>query len=299
MTNSNGRRGLPAEPEIPVRRLPAPTNPSARRGITPEPTRQTSQPVWIVAVVLPIVIALVMGGLWLVFGERGDGGLTAEPSPSPVVSSTPETSPPQASPTEASPTAGPTPSPTDSPRLPTEPEPEPSPISSVPGGVLLELNGTVLDMPPGWQLYGDELIQDDRRLVRIRDVTHDVRIQAVSLTNVVGPLATACQELVRDHRELYTGVAQGLPVDVPLAGAGEGASCAFTGTRASDAVANQVEFTLLRLNDTTLVFRDTIPASAPEDAPARSQLVAMECAAAESFGIAVSQCALIPGPGDG
>lgn len=293
MASPYGRRGLPPEPETPSRLDLPPATPPARRSITAEKRAQKSQPAWLVAAVLPIVIALLMGGLWFVFGERGDGGLTAVPSPSP------STSPPREPSPEVSPTMKFSPTPTATAHLPTEPEPEPSPVSSTPGGVLLELNGTVLDMPPGWQLYADELIQDDRRLVRIRDLTTDVRIQAVSLTNVTGPLGSACQELVRDHLQLYTGVTQGLPVDVPLAGAGEGASCAFTGTRASDGMANQVEFTLLRLNDATLVFRDTIPSSVPADAPAMAQLIAMECAAADSFGVAVSQCAVIPDPVDG
>ncbi|MFD0866122.1 hypothetical protein ACFQ06_09905, partial [Tessaracoccus lubricantis] len=194
---------------------------------------------------------------------------------------------------------GPAPAPAESPQLPTGPEEEPSPVSSTPSGVRLALNGAVLDMPPGWQLYADELVQDQRRLVRIRELTTDVRIQAVSLTNVTGPLDQACLDLMTDHRQLFTGVAEGLPVTVPISGEGQGVSCNFTGTRASDGVANQVEFTLLQLGTVTLVFRDTVPTTVPEDSPALAQLVSMECAASESFGITVNQCALTPGQGGG
>ena len=86
---------------------------------------------------------------------------------------------------------------------------------------------------------------------------------------------------------------------VAISGEGSGVSCNFTGTRISDSVPASVEFTLLQRGGITLVFRDTIPASVPEDSPALAQLVEMECGAAAGFGVTVDQCALIPGQADG
>ncbi|WP_143570850.1 hypothetical protein [Tessaracoccus sp. ZS01] len=328
MANPYGRRGLPPEEAVPAPPQqpsppprPSPRPGSPRRGIAPQDDGRDgdTRRAWFTVAILPLVIAAVVGVLWLVFGERGDGGTTAVPAPvtqnseqrtpSATPSEEPSVAPNEApqtpaegepSPTPAADTTTAAPAPAESPQLPTGPEEEPSPVSSTPGGVRLELNGTVLDMPPGWQLYADEVVQDERRLVRIRELATDVRIQAVSLTNVTGALDEACLELISDHRQLFTGVAEGLPVTVPLTGQGQGVSCNFTGTRASDGVPNRVEFTMLQLDDgTTLVFRDTIPSTVPEDSPALSQLVTMECAAAESFGISVNQCALTPGQADG
>ena len=339
MTSPIGRRGLPPEdepPEAPAH-APTPDDTAARRALAPEDTDSPARPsgieaepptgaerptgaprrgmvevepeeapearrAWYIVAATTAALALLVGVLWFIFGLR-DETPVAVPSPTtqavstaPGSASAPVPPPDPGLPT-VSPTATVTETGTDD--LPTGPEEEPSPVSSIPGGVRLELNGVVLDMPPGWQLYADETVQGDRRLVRIRELVTDVRIQAVALTNVTGSLDDACLDLVADHRQLYSAVAEGLPVNVPVSGDAVGVSCNFSGTRTSDGVANRVEFTLLQSGGVTLVFRDTIPTAVSTDAPALTQLIAMECAAAESFGVVIDQCAITPAQADG
>lgn len=319
-----GRRGLPPAEEDPDaaevrprRGVTAPepddfTEPAEarpRRGLiddTTEPEGGT-RPAWFLVAGLGVVMAVAVAALWLLFGSR-DGGPTALPaSPSPTATTSNPTAEPSPSATGTSPQTpssepaqapmmGPTGTPT-----PQSGTPEPTdPATTEPQATVVTLDdGAAFTMPDEWELYADEQVQNDRRLVRIREVGTDVRIQAVSLTTVNGPLEDACLDLISDHRQLYTNVAEGLPVSVPISGEGEGVSCNFTGTRTSDGVASGVEFTLLQRGTTTLVFRDTIPTAVPADAPARAQLVAMECEAAQGFGVLVDQCSLTPARGDG
>ena len=316
--------GIEAEPPTGAER---PTG-APRRGmveVEPEEAPEARR-AWYIVAATTAALALLVGVLWFIFGLR-DETPVAVPSPGPTgpistpaepVTPAPPVEPPspttQAVSTAPGSASAPVPPPdpglptvsptatvteTGTDDLPTGPEEEPSPVSSIPGGVRLELNGVVLDMPPGWQLYADETVQGDRRLVRIRELVTDVRIQAVALTNVTGSLDDACLDLVADHRQLYSAVAEGLPVNVPVSGDAVGVSCNFSGTRTSDGVANRVEFTLLQSGGVTLVFRDTIPAAVSTDAPALTQLIAMECAAAESFGVVIDQCAITPAQADG
>ncbi|NHB83746.1 hypothetical protein G7085_00895 [Tessaracoccus sp. HDW20] len=77
----------------------------------------------------------------------------------------------------------------------------PSPTPSVTTDLnVLDLGDAKIELLPGWQLYADEVVQDDRRLVRIKQVATDTRIQVVTLTSVTGPLASACEDLIADHR---------------------------------------------------------------------------------------------------
>ena len=149
-----------------------------------------------------------------------------------------------------------------------------------------------LTVPEGWEVYADEVVQDDRRLVRLREPVTDVRVQAVTLTTVGEDLAQACRDLVTDQQQAFTNVAESVVVDVPLTGPASGVSCAFTGTRASDGVAAKVEFTIiLRDEDAqSLIFRDTVPDSVAETSPVLAQLAGMECAATETFGVVVGSC---------
>ena len=322
MTAPHGRRGLPPqdddaprgrrcapEPELPP---PTPTSPSsgARRGIVEdEPEADDTRRAWLWIIALGAAIALTVGVMWLVFGTRGDDGGTAQPAPIPSASETTgpaeEDEPTQPASPTTEPPAAPLPSNATSPAVdPAVPAPSASPgTSSVEPSLpadLVELDdGATFTLLTGWEMYADQRVQNDRRLVRLRDTETDVRIQAVTLTTVTGPLDEACLDLVADHRRLYTGVAEGLPVGVAVSGEGEGISCNFTGTRVSDGVPAMVEFTLLQRGEATLVFRDTIPTAVPVASTAREQLVAMECEAATSFGVAVDQCALIPAPADG
>lgn len=311
---SRARRGIP-EPLAPEPVVPVPASPgSPRRGIVePEPEPDDARRAWLWIVVLGIAIAVAVAVMWLVFGTR-DGGSTAVPRPVPAPAtsaatqptdatepSEPATTPSQEMPTEAPLPSGPA-SPTEAtsgPASPSTPVTPPSVEPSVPTSSVELDDGAAFRLRDGWELYADQQVQNDRRLVRLRDAATDVRIQAVSLTSVTGPLDEACLDLVAEHRSLYTGVAEGLPVGVSISGEGTGISCNFTGTRVSDGVPAMVEFTLLQRGEATLVFRDTIPTAVAVDSTAREQLVAMECEAATSFGVAVDQCALIPAPADG
>ena len=165
----------------------------------------------------------------------------------------------------------------------------------------MDLNGATVVVQPGWQMYADEVVQGDRRLIRLREVATDTRIQAVILGTVGDDLDAACGELVADQRQAFTAVAESLAVTVPTGDGASGASCAFSGTRTSDGVANKVEFTLLRRNSDamTLVFRDTIPAAVPDGSPVLAQLTDIECDAASTFGVVVTSCAATPAQGDG
>lgn len=315
MTAPLGRRGLPPDenhPEAPARArrmapdLELPIRDVPRRGIaeglTGEDPEQPAAPkAWISLVALGAIIALVVLALWLIFGTRDDGATTAplpDPSISPGAIATPgETTTPPAPPTATEPEDEPESETSPSqPGTETPPTPPETDIALVP--VTID-DGVTLLMPGSWELYADEIVQNERRLVRLRETDTDVRIQAVSLTTVTSPLDEACLELVADHRQSYTDVAEGLPVAVPISGEGEGRSCNFTGTRVSDDVAATVEFTLLQLGDSTLVFRDTIPATVADGSPVLAELVAMECGAAADFGVAINQCAITPDQGDG
>ena len=96
------------------------------------------------------------------------------------------------------------------------PSPTPSP-STAPA--VLDLGDVVLVVPDGWELYADELVQDSRRLVRVREPLSDTRVQAVTLTTVGDDLAQACRDLVTDQQQAFTGVAESVVVDVPMTGA--------------------------------------------------------------------------------
>ena len=156
----------------------------------------------------------------------------------------------------------------------------------------LDLGDVRLTVPDGWEVYADEVVQDDRRLVRLREPATDVRVQAVTLTTVGEDLTQACRDLVTDQQQAFTGVAESVVVDVPLTGGASGVSCAFTGTRTSDTVAAKVEFTIIRrdADAQSLVFRDTVPDSVAEGSPVLAQLADMECAATETFGVVVGTC---------
>ena len=54
---------------------------------------------------------------------------------------------------------------------------DPSPSPTPPG--VLDLGDAVVTVPDGWEVYADELVQDARRLVRLRDPATDVRVHGV------------------------------------------------------------------------------------------------------------------------
>ncbi|HSO70792.1 MAG TPA: hypothetical protein VLQ67_14300 [Arachnia sp.] len=224
-------------------------------------------------------MTVLIGGLYLFLGPRGSS--TTSPAPS-----------------SSSSTDGGSPSPAESPSGQASPPPsEPSPSSddSTPAASPtseVDLGDVQLTVPEGWEVYADEVVQDDRRLVRLREPVTDVRVQAVTLTTVGEDLTQACRDLVTDQQQAFTDVAESVVVDVPLTGGASGVSCAFTGTRTSDAVAAKVEFTIiLRDEDAqSLVFRDTVPDSVADTSPVLAQLSSMECAATQTFGVVIGSC---------
>ena len=285
-----GRRAVPPD-DVPPASAPAPrrmadetppdpvTRSGPRHGVPAPDGDDDARHPWLILGALGAIMAMLVTGLYLLVGVRDT--TTASPSPS---SSTPA---PEASTAVASPTATGIPSASGSPSpttlpSPTEPE-EPE---------LLDLGDVVLALPDGWELYADELVQDDRRLVRVREPASDTRVQAVTLTTVGEDLEQACRDLVTDQQRAFTGVAESVVVDVPMTGAASGVSCAFTGTRAEDGVAAKVEFTLIRrdADAQSLIFRDTVPDAVAASDPVLAQLAAMECAAAETFGALIVDC---------
>ncbi len=183
-----------------------------------------------------------------------------------------------------------------SPDASAEPTASPSPS----GPVIVRLEDASVTVLPGWQLYADEEVQDDRRLIRLRQLTTDTRIQIVTLTSISGSLETACSDLMAEQSRTYGNVAESPTVAVAVAAGAEGVACSFTGTRTTDGVAIKIDFTLVRRTSdaVSIVFRDTIPVSVPADSPARTELALIECGAAETFGVAIDQCAT-PGRADG
>lgn len=284
-----GRRALPPEgmpsPPPTPRRGPLPDPPRshphpgrARRAVATPPEDEGARLAWMSLAALGVAMTVLIGGLYLILGPRSTGTTSPAPSPS---SSRVEAS---TSSTESS-DGGSSPSTEPSPSLDESP-PGPSPPAE------LDLGDVRLTVPDGWEVYADEVVQDDRRLVRLREPATDVRVQAVTLTTVGEDLTQACRDLVTDQQQAFTGVAESVVVDVPLTGGASGVSCAFTGTRTSDTVAAKVEFTIIRrdADAQSLVFRDTVPDSVAEGSPVLAQLADMECAATETFGVVVGTC---------
>lgn len=288
----------------------------ARHGSPSSPSGDDNAPRrrWVAVAVLGVVLAIVIGALYLYFGDSPE---TASPgpdatTPSSQVNASPGT--PGASPTgstapepngshapgstEPSGTPGGQPA-TAPPSATVRPAPS---TPATPSPVVLDLTDAQVTVLPGWQLYADEVVQENRRLIRIKQLATDTRIQIVTLPGITGPLTDACTDLVNDHRGSYSNVAASLAVSVPVATGAEGIACSFTGTRTSDNVPTRVDFTIVRRDSDamSLVFRDTRPQEVPADSPALAELVRIECAAADSFGVTISQCAsATPVQGDG
>lgn len=245
---------------------------------------------WYALGALAVVLALAVFVAYMALGGRYD---SAEPT-----TGTSEQGSAEPSATAPAPSGGTAPeSPQPSPSTSASPQPSPTPSPTV-----LDLGDTSVTVLPGWQVYADEVVQDDRRLVRIKHATTDTRIQIVTLTSITGDLQTACTDLTTEHRQAYSDVADSATVDVSVAAGATGVACGFTGTRISDKVEVKVDFTIVqRASDkTSIVFRDVVTQTVPADSPARTELATMECGAADDFGVTISQCAsATPGQGDG
>lgn len=241
---------------------------------------------WYALGALAIILALAIFVAYMAVGNR-----TRQAEPAPRASSAASAAPtPTSDPSGA--TASQTPMSTSSASA------SPSP-SSTAASDTLDLGDASLKVLPGWQVYADEVVQDNRRLVRLKRGDSDSRIQIVTLTSLSGDLKQACADLTTEHRQAYSDVAESATVNVAVADGATGVACGFTGTRTSDKVPVKVDFTIVqRADKTSIVFRDVIPQSVAADSPIRGELATMECGAANSFGVKITQCASV-GKADG
>lgn len=212
----------------------------------------------------------------------------------------------------ASPTAGiPTASPSDdvsdgapptsaAPPLPGTASPGPvitAPVEPAPtGGTtvgLIELNDARFTIPDGWTLYGDEVIEGDRRAVRLSNAATDARLQAVTLVPEATNLAASCSSLVDLQQTQFAGVARQLVVPIGVDDSlGSGVRCGFSGTRSADGVPTTVTFTLIsRVQDAhVLMLRSTTPDAAASNTDMMLQVTSMSCEASSSFGVPQPLC---------
>lgn|GEM_PF-394667 len=162
----------------------------------------------------------------------------------------------------------------------------------------LKLNDTRLTPPAGWNLYGDEMIEDvegeaDRRVIRLSNSDTDIRLQVISVTSAGGDLGAACEGLSANQQGQFSDVTRSATVSVGVDPAqGAGFSCGFHGIRTTDGVASTVTFTLvLRTTDGhVLMLRNIIPDSVVAGAASRQELAAMNCTASLNFGVTLPLC---------
>lgn len=277
-----GRRFAPPEEELlpeeflPAEFLPAEQVAEEPTWVSPPPAPQptatrTSRRNWLL---LPgvgvLLIAVVVAG-WFLIGRQYFSTNSASTSPEGSIS--------------------PSPSPTPS----ASPDPENTEGAPEAVGELI-VNDTSLTAPPGWLLYGDESIENDRRVIRLSHAETDVRLQVATLPESAGDVAAACEALSLSQQELFTDVTPSPTLGIGVDPAqGSGVTCGFHGTRSGDGVANTVTFTVvLRVSDGHLLsLRSMIPDSldnGPSSEQARGDLAAMNCAASRNFQVMLPLC---------
>ena len=255
MGETLGRRGLPADGQEPDADAPAAT--LARRGVaspaaSSEPSARggarrgiapdpAPRRFWVPLAALGVLLAAALVAVFWLPGSSGPAATASRPA---------------------------------SPTTPASPAPSPSAVTSP-----LPLDDATLQVPEGWDVYADEQVQDDRRLVRLEQGETGVRVQAVTLTSVDGDLSTACNLLITELESSYTDPAQTTAFTVPVAPGGEGYSCTVT-------------FTMLRrdADAQALVLRASVPDTAADDTQAAAQLEALICSAAASFDVDLTRC---------
>lgn len=275
------RRRLPSESAQPEAEI-------LHRPMAPWFRRRSS---WAVGTVVVVVLATVL--LFALLPTR-DGQPIARPAPISPTAAGSTTNPSE------DPNGGDATTPAPAPPLPGTASPGPvipPPAEPVPTGAstvgLIELNDAQFATPEGWTLFGDEVIEGDRRAVRVRHEATDAGLQAVTLVPEATNLSASCTSLVALQQTQFTEVSLQLvaPVGVDVA-LGTSVQCGFAGVRISDGVPNTVTFTLVnRMSDShALMLRTTVPKSAAEDTTIRSQINAMTCGASTSFGVALPLC---------
>lgn len=234
-----------------------------------------------------VAAVLLVASAYVAFGPR----VTVETALTDVWPATIDTTGSSASPT------GQAPSTQVSPAV-TSPSPSgaPSPGGQSPGPdtvTRIGLNDTSFTLSQGWVVYADETIEGDRRLVRLRGVSDDARLQVVTLVATDPDLTTSCKALVTSQVGQFTDTTEFLTLAIGVAqDVGEGRTCGFTGVRTSDGVRNSVSFTLVRraVDGHVLMLRQTTPDVVGIDARSRRDLSRMTCEASAGFGVPLPLC---------
>ena len=254
------RRSVGAQPELPEFRDEDPLAPrrAAGAGQPASPGDDDSRRQWIVVGAIGLAMVVMVAVLYVVFGtDAGDH----------------EAAPP----TTATPSASASPS----------PEAPPSPA-----GTVELVDDTAVTVPDHWELYADEVTEGDRRLIRVRDVAHDVSLQVATLTSVGTELPAACQALITDQGSAYVVDFQVTPQFITIDGDAVAVTCGFVGTREDDGAATSVLFTMVQRGSDlhTLVVRMMRPQDLSADTPALREAATMTCEATRNFGSALPLC---------
>lgn len=254
------------EPRGPRRALPdsldderPPRAGGARRALPDDASAQPVDRRALVAIIMAVVLLLVVGGAYLLFGTRN--GAEPDPEPQPSERTQPGPSTPSSSPTQ-----------------------EPPGVEEVVGDATITL-------PHDWELYYDELTEGDRRLIRAKDATGNVRIQVATLTSIDEDIAAACSLLVADQSTDYTVDFRIEPQPVAVSGEAHAVVCGYVGAKEQDE-ATSVRFTLIRRDsdEHTLVVRMTRPQASNASSDALTDAAAMTCEASRTFKHPLALC---------
>lgn len=258
--NSRPSRGVDDQPALPAFDE---SDPLAPRRATGRPERDGADDAgtrqWIVVGAIGVLMAVMVGILYVVFGSDSPSGESTTPARSPSA----------------------VPSPTASPSPP---------------GMREVVGDTAVTIPAHWQIYADEITEGDRRLIRGMDTRSDVRIQVATLTTVGTDLESACQALIADQGSGYDVDFQVMPRFISIEGDAVALTCGFVGTREGDEEATNVLFTMVQRGSDlhTLVLRVMRPQDLPSDDTAAREVAAMNCEATTNFGSALPLCAQSP-----
>ncbi|WP_297743303.1 hypothetical protein [uncultured Tessaracoccus sp.] len=213
----------------------------------------------IIAVIVAIVLVIAVVGAYLFFGTRK----AAKPAPVPQPSASMSPSPPA---------------------------PSPSPTQEPPGVEEIVGDATIT-LPRNWEVYHDELTEGNRRLIRAKDPTGNVRIQVATLTSVDADIAAACELLVADQSADYTVDFRIEPRPVAVSGNAHAVVCGYVGAKEQGG-ATSVRFTLIRRDsdEHTLVVRMTRPQPSEASDDALTEAAAMTCEASHSFNHPLALC---------
>lgn len=240
-----------------------------------------------------VTLVVLIPVLWFVLLSTPGGQPVSPPSPLPSTTASPSAEASGAVAATTSPPAV-------APPLPGTASPGPvinAPVEPAPSGGstvgLIELNDARFTIPDGWTLYGDEVIEGDRRAVRLSNAATDARLQAVTLVPGTTALEASCTSLVDLQQTQFAEVSRQLVVPIGVDDSlGSGVRCGFSGIRSADGVPTTVTFTLVsRISDAhVLMLRSTTPDAAANNTDMMLQLASMSCEASASFGVPQPLC---------